>query len=431
MSKSGARPRRSIRTLSLALTIGALAVSLGGALATGLTLYPNFAEVREQVNATGNAFNLTLPAELAGSLVPGTLNLEGVTVSKVTQVAATDSLLSAFVGREVSVQRGLQVVKARVLDATRNLFQLPNGSVFTADPGSVTFPDMNGVRFNPSWQFTLAAGGPATLSYLTRAISWSPRYDLTMNGDTGSSWWAWADVNNQSSVVYDASRLDLVAGQVNTAGPRYFESMATAKMADSASVQSNGESAGLRLYKLEQAVNFAPRSTTSVPFTLPHVSTQRLLEYRGSFSAMGKQILPLQRVYDVTPDDDLPAGIVTIRDEGRVVGQAGLPDTTKNETQTLGVGQDFDLRLTRTVSVLENSKAQSRYKVTFSLVNTKTRTVTVRLLENLTQYGRSFELSSVILPNLKRDLSGFTALATLGPSARMEASYQVTYKPLP
>ncbi|HEX2864286.1 MAG TPA: hypothetical protein VHN99_06935, partial [Deinococcales bacterium] len=388
----------------------------------------------ESVNATGPSLTVALVPDLAASLIPGTLGLDGVSVSGMTQLPQTDNLLSAFNGREVSVARGSQTVKAKVLDASRNLFQLKDGSVFTASASDVTFPDLNGVRLNPAWQFSLASGGPAVVSYLTRALAWQPRYDLSLTASS-TVWHAWADVSNQSSVPFSAPRLELVAGQVNLATPRMYENFgaAAAPMAKSAdvSVQPAGESAGLRLYQYAKPVTLGPRTVTSVPFAQPHVSAQRLVEYRGSFSTAAKQTLNLARVYDVTADDDLPAGTVTIRDEGRVVGQDTLPDTTKDETQTLTAGTDFDLRLTRTVSVLENTRAQARYRVSFSLVNTKTRPVTLRLVEGLSQYGRTFELSAPVLPNLKRDADGFTAVATLAPSARLEASYEVTYKPVP
>jgi hypothetical protein len=77
------------------------------------------------------------------------------------------------------------------------------------------------------------------------------------------------------------------------------------------------------------------------------------------------------------------------------------------------------------VQTLERTQKTARYKVNFSLVNTKTRAVTVRLSENL---GGNFTLDQTVLPGLKRTDDGFSAQATLQPNQRLEASYTITYR---
>ena len=91
----------------------------------------------------------------------------------------------------------------------------------------------------------------------------------------------------------------------------------------------------------------------------------------------------------------------------------------------MALGPDFDLRLTRTAQVLERTKNSQKFRVTYSLTNTKTRSVNVRLKEIL---GNDFVLTAVVLPNLKRNEEGFTASANLNPGARLEASFNVSFK---
>ena len=149
------------------------------------------------------------------------------------------------------------------------------------------------------------------------------------------------------------------------------------------------------------------------------------MEYRSGFNPTPKQVIPLQRVYNVKTDSDLPGGVVTIREDGRVVGQARMGDNPKAEPATLNLGADFDLRLTRTVATIERLQKSAKYKVSFSLVNTKTRAVTVRLSENL---GQDFALEQMVLPAFRKVEGGFTSQVTLQPNQRLEASYVVTYK---
>jgi hypothetical protein len=150
-----------------------------------------------------------------------------------------------------------------------------------------------------------------------------------------------------------------------------------------------------------------------------------VLEYVSGFNPVPRQVLPLNRVYTIKAEADLPAGLVTVREDGRVVGQARVPDAPKAEGASFSLGADFDLRLTRTVQQLERTKTTARFKVAFSLLNTKTRQVTVRLRELL---GQGWTLEQTVMPSLKRDAEGLSSEAKLAPGARLEASYTVLYK---
>jgi hypothetical protein len=410
-------------------------ILLSNARAADLVLYNSFGEVRDAVNLTGSRFDWTPPADLSQFLVAGSLELEYPGIVSQTLLPPSPSLLAAFEGREVLVKRpgSDTLTKAKVTRADIALFE-SNGQFFTADPSTVVYPSLEGVRFAPTyaWRFT-GAGGPASLTYLTRALSWTPRYTLNVGADKVDLE-SWADVRNQSNLVYQAPSLGLIAGQVNLiAGEEDGVQrpspapVAFSKAADSgvANVQATGESAGLQTFKYPSPATLPARSTTTVPFLQTRVTLDRVLEYVSGWNPTARQVLPLNRLYVLKAESDLPAGLITVREEGRVVGQARVDDSPRAEGARFGLGADFDLRLTRTVQALERTKTTARFKVAFSLSNTKNREVTIRLREIL---GQGWTLEQTIMPNLKKDTEGVNAEARLAPGARLEASYTVLFK---
>jgi hypothetical protein len=400
----------------------------GTATAADLTLYYNFSEVRDPVQLSGNRFTWTPAADLAGFIVPGSLALEYDGVANLTVLPASQNLLAAFEGKEVLVKRDGQTIKAKVLRADLGLFEA-NGSYFQGDVSSVTFPSLDGVRFAPQyiWGIT-GTGGSSTLSYLTRGLSWGPRYSLVIEKDKADLN-GWAEIRNQSGLEYRAPSVSLVAGQVNLESnynpQANFENAPISRASAVDSVQATGEASGLQTFKYAQPVILPARASTSVPFGNTKVSLDRTLEYVSGFNQSARIVTPLSRAYTLKADGDLPGGIVTVREDGRVVGQSRIGDTPKAEGAQLALGPDFDLRLTRTVQALERTKTSQKFRVTYSLTNTKTRSVNVRLKEIL---GNDFTLTAVVLPNLKRNEEGFSANANLNPGARLEASFNVSFK---
>jgi len=413
----------------IALTIAAAGIALPSARAAELSLYYNFAEVRDAVTLSGGRFDWIPSADVGSFLIPGSLELEYPELLNMTLLPLSSSLLEAFEGREVLLKIGEAApVKAKVIRADIGLFEI-NGQYVQASASQVIYPSLEGVRFAPtySWQYG-GTGGKANLTYLTKALSWSPRYTLTIKDDAAALS-AWADIANASKLEYNAPNAALIAGQVNIVanedGFNRPQMPAFASRIESDSVQASGELGGLQTFKYAKPVMLLPKTTTSLPFINTKATLERILEYRSGFNPTPKQVIPLQRVYNVKTDSDLPGGVVTIREDGRVVGQARMGDNPKAEPATLNLGADFDLRLTRTVQTIERTQKSAKYKVNFSLTNTKTRAVTVRLSENL---GENFTLEQTVLPALRRVEGGFTSQVTLQPNQRLEASYVVTYK---
>jgi hypothetical protein len=420
---------------NLQLAVLAITAALSHAKATDATLYYNFAEIREPVQISNNRFDWSPAADLGQYLVPGSLELEYPEIFNLNLLPASQSLLEAFEGKEVMLKRDNKLVKAIVIKANIGLFQVGNQFV-QGNVSDVVFPTLDGVRFAPTYSWTLGgSGGSSVLTYLTRGITWSPRYTLAIKGDD-TKLTGWADVRNTSGLEYKTPKLELIAGQVNLSyqdNTRATQDYAIAgapiakASAESApSVEAAGESAGLQTFKFNSPVIMPARTTTSLPFINTKATLERSFEYYSGFNSSPKIVVPLNRVYNIKTDSDLPGGVMTVREDARVVGQTQIADNPKAEKATFNLGADFDLRLTRTLQTLNRTNNSTKYKVNFSITNTKSRAVTVKINEVLG--GQNYALEAVKLPNIKNNEEGISAINSLKPGEKFEASYTITFK---
>ncbi len=421
---------------NLQLAIFAITAALSSAKATDATLYYNFAEIREPVQISGNRFDWTPAADLGQYLVPGSLELEYPEIFSMNLLPANQSILEAFQGKEVQLRINNKLVKATVIRADIGLF-LVDGKYLQANPSDVVFPSLEGVRFAPTYSWNLGGkGGSSVLTYLTRGITWNPRYTLSIKGDDAKIT-GWADVRNASGVEYKAPKLELIAGQVNLSGGDYNQNpqpyavsaapaLSKADGAGAPSVEAAGESAGLQTFKFDSPAILPARTTTSLPFINTKATLERSFEYYSGFNGSPKIVVPLNRVYNIKTDSDLPGGVMTVREDARVVGQSRIADNPKAEKATINLGADFDLRLTRTVQNLTRTNNSAKYKVNFSIINTKSRAVTVKINEVLG--GQAYDLEAVKLPNIKNNEEGILAVNTLKPGEKFEATYTITFK---
>jgi hypothetical protein len=319
------------------------------------------------------------------------------------------------------------------LNAAQGLFE-ENGLTFFADPKDVRYPAA-GLRFAPQYQWNLASAGNATLSYLSTGLGWSPRYSLNLTtAPDKATLLAWADVRNNLSQPFMLPSLDLVAGDVMLGGGGYpgANQLRNLNLQMQQLSNSGGDAApigqevnGLYTFRFDKAVSLPANSTTSLPFIAPTITLERAVSWQSDFDSTPRRVLSFNRLYTVRADGPLPTGMVTVREDGQVVGQTSLADTPKGEAARLELGADFDLRMVRTVEVVSRNKDQTRYRVTLTSQNTKARAVNVRLRE---RFSEGFVIEKPVLPNFRAESDGYISTTTLAPGAKLEASYTVVLR---
>ena len=244
--------------------------------------------------------------------------------------------------------------------------------------------------------FKLDKDDPAVLSYLMYGINWKPRYTLNIAGDT-SVLQGWADISNNTLKEYSIEKTELFGGDVNIrqhhpqprGGGMMFKAMALCS-SSAPTIQAEGEVAGLYMYSISDGYTLQPRSTFSLPFVAPTIELKRvaLLEcYFDQSNSKGQS----GRVYKIKSSEFLPNGSVTVREDGRVVGQSNIPDLSADENSDLNVGNDPEVSYEREVKTLSHNENQSEYEVKVIMKNRKGRSINVEFKEHLN--GR-FEVKS-------------------------------------
>ncbi|ASN80912.1 DUF4139 domain-containing protein [Deinococcus ficus] len=381
----------------LALTI----LSSSAALATDLRIYPSFTEVREAVSSTGNTLTVALPQEAWAGVIGGSLDLEGLAFNSAIQKLEAN-WLSTLEGKTVFLRgEDGKVEPVTLVRAKDLLVKDSSGRYFSVRYEQLQFdvlPPSNPLSPSQTLTFNLKAPGTGTLSYLTRSVTWQPRYTLKAS-DAGAQLSALADVRNGTDLPYDVKNTELYAGDVNVQGGGYPPPMPMAavtaesaygRAADAApKIENAGDLRGLYRYALTTPFTLPANSVVTLPFLTPKLTSFERYVGLNTYFSTGTQEGTLNRFYRFKADDRLPAGPITVREDNRIVGQTNIGETRKGGEVEFTLGDDPDVAYTRAVQTVTQTKdakgnvTKTTYKVTYTLESSKTRQVRAEITERV------------------------------------------------
>jgi hypothetical protein len=429
-------------SFTLHLIILGLAFANSHSSAADLTIYPNFAEVREDVSFKNSRFEWMPPADLNEFLIPGSLDLEHSGVGAMRLLPPSESFLKSFEGKTVKVYSSVDesFVDATVIRADLLLFEI-DGEFIRIENPTIKYPSLDGLRFSPtySWEMT-SATGKAELVYATRGLFWrNTRYTLNMPKSGAALLTAFADMTNTSSLDYAAPKVTFLAGEVNLEPPNdplrlraadaetAFLAAPVTKPATTAPtrVSSLGEIGGLQSYSYPKAVSFPAKTTTGLPFIKAAPMVNDVLEYAAEFNAEARSVTAMQRLFTFVTTQALPGGTVTVREAGKLIGQNNILNIPADGSVRLNLGKDFDTKLIRSVMVLEQTKKIVRFRVTYSIKNVKTRAINLRFTEYIQANAK---LINPQLPDLSVRPDAFFSKLTLPAGETFKGSYELSFK---
>jgi hypothetical protein len=426
-------------SFTLRLMILGAAFAASHSSASELTIYPNFTEVRENVQFKNPRFEWMPPADLNEFLIPGSLDLEHPGVGAMRLLPPSESFLKSFEGKTVKVYSSTddQFVDATVIRADLLLFEI-DGEFIRIESPTIKYPNLDGLRFSPtySWEMT-SASGKAELVYATRGLFWrNTRYTLNMPKSGAALLTAFADMTNTSSLDYAAPKVTFLAGDVNLEQDNQVRFRAadaelarpapiTAASPAPTRVSSIGEIGGLQSYSYPKAVSFPAKTTTGLPFIKAAPMVNDVLEYAAEFSAEPRGVTALQRLFTFVTTQSLPGGTVTVREAGKLIGQNNIVNIPADGSVRLNLGKDFDTKLIRSVTILEQTKKIVRFRVTYSIKNVKTRAINVRLSEYIQANAK---LVNPQLPDLSVRPDAFFSKLTLPAGETFKGSYELNFK---
>jgi hypothetical protein len=166
-------------------------------------------------------------------------------------------------------------------------------------------------------------------------------------------------------------------------------------------IQAEGELAGIYWYSIDQPFILIQQSTFSLPFVKPTIKLEKYAGLQNHFQPQ-TQKGKFQRKYRIESDRFLPKGTVTVREDGRVVGQTQLSDISQGEKQDLDCGNDPDVSFHREVKILSQQRESASYSIRLTIRNSKSKPIKYEYKEiisskfTITPKGDNEELNNKI-----------------------------------
>lgn len=355
---------------------------------TMIRIYPSFTEIRQDVDAK-SPHQIYIPQDLFHNIIEGSLNLEGVDLKSMKSVLRENNVE----GKEIHVYRNKELRKVKMIRSRDSLVQdLETSRFYHVDRNQIEhseIPEETGTEIT----FIFSQDGPGVLSYLMSGISWKPRYSFNVLGDS-NTFQGWADIRNDTMKEYSIDKTELFGGDVSIRRQHHYRAEAmmlcakSTAYSDNIAVESEGEVAGLYMYSIKNAYSLSPRSTFSLPFVAPIIEMKRvavMTNYFNHTNSKGQS----ERVYKIKSSEFLPAGTVTVREDGRVVGQSSIYNLSADELADLNVGSDPEISYERKVKTIVHNKDMSLYEVSVTIKSRKERKINYEYKEN---FGGRFEI---------------------------------------
>jgi hypothetical protein len=378
-----------------AKSTGEVAAQIGDGMVTttladqselSLTVYnSNIALVRDVRQITlGTGDSRLRFMDIAASINPATVHFRSLTepakLSVLEQNYEFDlldpnKLLQKYVGREVTMMRGDQEVKATLLsDNGGQVWKIGNDIVTNIGYNSLRFPQLpDNLYERPTLLWSLQNSGARNhkveASYMTSNMSWNADYVLNVAKDeTSGDLDGWVTLVNHSGAAFKNAQLQLVAGDLHRELPmngRNFKAMAQSSVADEAAPAApfaQESFSEYHLYSLNRKTSIFDQESKQIslldashfPLQKVYVVNGQSYYYRGAVQPGAPVKDPVQVFYKFKNEEKsglgmpLPAGTIRVyqQDSRRgslFAGEDHIDHTPKDEEIGLHIGNAFDI----------------------------------------------------------------------------------------
>jgi hypothetical protein len=322
--------------------------------------------------------------DIAASINPATVHFRSLTepakLSVLEQNYEYDlldpnKLLQKYVGREVTMMRGDQEVKATLLsDNGGQVWKIGNDIVTNIGYNSLRFPEVpDNLYERPTLLWSLENSGArkhkVEASYMTANLSWSADYVLNVAKDeTSGDLDGWVTLVNHSGAAFKNAQLQLVAGDVHRDLPingRNFKSLAQVDTVNAALAPAPFQQESFseyHLYSLNRRTSIFDQESKQIsllnasrfPLRKVYVVNGQNYYYRQAAQPGAPVKDPVQVFYKFKNEEKsglgmpLPAGTIRVyqqdsRGGSLFAGEDHIDHTPKDEEVRLHIGNAFDI----------------------------------------------------------------------------------------
>jgi hypothetical protein len=370
--------------------------------------------------------------DIAASINPATVHFRSLTEPAKLNVLEQNyeydlleprKLLHKYVGREITMMRGDQEVKATLLsDNGGQVWKIGNDIVTNVGYNSLRFPKVpDNLYDRPTLLWTLQNSGAGhhqvEASYLTSNLSWSADYVLNVAKDeTSGDLDGWVTLVNHSGTAFKNASLQLVAGDLHRVVAQYAmdEMKAMGRVAKEASAPAPFQQESFseyHLYSLNRRTSIFDQESKQIsllnashfPLRKVFVVNGQPYYYRSVVQPGAPVKDPVQVFYKFKNEEKaglgmpLPAGTIRVyqqdsRDGSLFAGEDHIDHTPKDEEISLHIGDAFDIvaeRKQTDYKVLSPRLYEFEYEIT--LRNHKAGPISVEVNEPI---GGDWEMVS-------------------------------------
>jgi hypothetical protein len=322
--------------------------------------------------------------DIAASINPATVHFRSLTEPAKLNVLEQNyeydlldpnKLLQKYVGREVTMIRGDQEVKATLLsDNGGQVWKIGNDIVTNIGYNSLRFPQVpDNLYERPTLLWSLQNSGARShkveASYMTSNMSWSADYVLNVAKDeTSGDLDGWVTLVNHSGAAFKNAQLQLVAGDLHRELPvngRAFKATAQAMLTDQAAPApafAQESFSEYHLYSLNRKTSIFDQESKQIslldashfPLRKVYVVNGQSYYYHGAVQPGAPQKDPVQVFYKFKNEEKsglgmpLPAGTIRVyqqdsRGGSLFAGEDHIDHTPKDEEISLHIGNAFDI----------------------------------------------------------------------------------------
>jgi len=430
------RKRNTVIVLSVCLAV----VSLLAVSAPVVTIYSQgIACVQDtaSLSLTKGISDIELPVPVG--LIPESvlIDTEGTIISQSLNYTSAANLTAAAIGKKVEVITANGVYRGTLLTYGTDAVTIldSSGAIRTiAQPQQVNLGDKGLYSLDPLLTLKIESDKtgdvPATISYLTRDLSWQGSYICVLDEDQSMlSLQGQITLVNQCGLDFSGATVRFVAGDVNQVTTN-FSGMRAAPMAAMEMGASEQGAFEYHLYTLHGTIDLDSGNALVVPYAKANaVAVQKTYIYDGA-SNPGVQV---EVSFDNSVEDGLgiplPAGTVRLFGKANsallFLGEDTIDHTASDETVNLRVGSAFDLIGERT-QVSREKIASSTYRETYriTLRNHKDEDVSIDVREHL---NGTWNITTSSQAYEKVDSNTIQYLVSVPAGGESEVEYTVEY----
>ncbi|CAF3365695.1 unnamed protein product [Rotaria sp. Silwood1] len=310
-----------------------------------LNFYTSVGQVRQEISLKDGCFQTYFTDQEYNAIIPGTIDFPGQRIIEQDLYNSNEELRNTDIYIRLNKYQNYQISKAKLID--------PYSLLVKHDSSRYLFK--------------------TNMTYITRGLLWTPRYEVSIIDDQSATLRALADINNEHNRIYEITNSQLITGSVpllsgSVRAPASMdkervEYMEAAMSDTHSSISSTADSTnfGSYSYNITREFYLLPKSIKTFPFLSVMISFNYTLE-TAIYLSNGVSSGLFQRTFIIRPSEFLPAGTITfyLATTGITLGQGRLVDTPKQNEQKISVGNDPDVKF-NIISIITATRQTPTY----------------------------------------------------------------------